>query len=179
VKKLLFPIAIAALLTAATSNCVDGSRAQVGSCPDPKHFRIVSSVLERRCGTLDCHGSTFRPLRIYGQQGLRRPEKMGTKNVDPADFAQYKTGGTVATTAAEIDDNFLSVCGIEPEIMDRVVAEEAEVSALTVVRKPRLTERHKGGRIWQEGQKGGDQCLTIWLTGGDPTLACNEELLKY
>ncbi|MGH7294249.1 MAG: hypothetical protein ACRELB_04925, partial [Polyangiaceae bacterium] len=31
----------------------------------------VSRVLEKRCGTLDCHGQVGRALRIYGVNGLR------------------------------------------------------------------------------------------------------------
>ena len=31
----------------------------------------VSRLLEKRCGTLDCHGQVGRSLRLYGQFGLR------------------------------------------------------------------------------------------------------------
>ena len=33
----------------------------------------VSTMLENRCGSLDCHGSRLRNLRIYGYGGLRLP----------------------------------------------------------------------------------------------------------
>ena len=31
----------------------------------------VSEFMSRRCGTLDCHGNELRPMRLYGQYGLR------------------------------------------------------------------------------------------------------------
>lgn len=179
-RKALAAFAVAGFgsIAIGSGGCIASDKTVLVQCPDPKYFRVVSSVVERRCGTLDCHGSKYRPLRIYGETGLRRPEAPGSKNVgDEAAFSEYKSGGQTATTQAELDDNLLSICGLEPEITDRVVNHDSEPGELTFIRKPRLAEKHKGGEIWSEG-KDGDQCLTIWLTGGNPTLACNNELLK-
>jgi hypothetical protein len=54
------------------------------------------------------------------------------------------------------------VCGLEPERTHRVVNGEISVEELTMVRKPRLTEKHKGGRIWDQG-KPPDRCVVTWL----------------
>src|SRR5262249_12735478 len=114
---------------------VDASKYEALACPpsDPSTFQIVSSVVERRCGTLDCHGSVERPLRIYGQYGLRRPEDPGSPNV--VDYSEYYSGGKEPTTAAELADNAASICGVEPEKMAAVRSGEATVDTLTLVRK--------------------------------------------
>jgi hypothetical protein len=136
-------------------------------------FLPISSVLERRCGTLDCHGSTYRPLKIYGQIGLRRPEEPGSTNVKS--FKDYYSGGTEPTTQAELFDNYLSVIGLEPELLDAVVAKKGLPDTLTLVRKPRLREKHKGGLIWNPSDPG-DLCLLNWLTGIADTAPCDQEL---
>ena len=136
-------------------------------------FLPVSSVLERRCGTLDCHGSTYRPLKIYGQIGLRRPELKGSTNV--VSYKDYYSGGSEPTTEAELFDNYLSVIGLEPEILEAVVAKKDLPDALTLVRKPRLREKHKGGLIWTASDPG-DLCLLSWLTGTDDPAPCDQEL---
>jgi hypothetical protein len=136
-------------------------------------FRPISAVLERRCATLDCHGSTYRPLKIYGQIGLRRPEPEGSPNV--MSYEDYYSGGSEPTTEAELFDNYLSVTGLEPEILEAVVDGKALPDALTLVRKPRLREKHKGGLIWTQSDPG-DLCLINWLTGIDDTAPCDQEL---
>ena len=68
----------ASLLIAAGCSSVDPTATvtvkEPSFGPQGSALRPISSVVERRCGTLDCHGSTYRPLKIYGQIGLRRPE---------------------------------------------------------------------------------------------------------
>jgi len=139
-------------------------------------FLPISSVIERRCGTLDCHGSAYRPLKIYGQIGMRRPEEPGSTNVKS--FKDYYSGGTEPTTQAELFDNYLSVIGLEPELLDAVVAKKGSPDTLTLVRKPRLREKHKGGLIWNQSDPG-DLCLISWLTseeGKNDTAPCDQEL---
>lgn len=186
-------------------------------------FVIVSEVLERRCGTLDCHGQPARPLRLYGNAGLRRPEpdtgtegckadkdctgtartcKVGLGCIDKAitDYAQYYPGGGIGTTASERVENWQTLCGIEPELFTVVYCCAAgedvckgfdyaancatpssfDPERLTLVRKARLREKHKGGLVWNEGDPG-DVCLINWLTGvydkGDvEPSACVDEL---
>ncbi|EYF04335.1 hypothetical protein [Chondromyces apiculatus] len=150
-------------------------------CPpaDPVNFRRVSEMLEFRCGTLDCHGNTFRPLRIYGRNGLRRPENLTIDGSLPEDsgldaatqYPNYHTGGSVETTTTEMMENARSLCGLEPEriaeFRERVVKEPDNAAnlageLLTIVRKPRLQERHKGGLIWTINDSS-DKCLISWL----------------
>lgn len=131
-------------------------------------FRPVSAVVERRCGTLDCHGAPARPLRIYGQYGLRKP-------VEEAD-SDYYPGGLAPTSAEELLDNYRSLVGLEPELTAKVAKDKGEPESLTLVRKPRLLEKHKGGLVWNKGDDG-DTCVVNWLTGSEDTAPCEKELL--
>jgi hypothetical protein len=174
-------IVVAALLA---PGCLSGE--QLGEtdieCPSAIGFRDVSQVLERRCGTLDCHGDPSRPFRIYGRTGLRRPETEqsyleGLPEGALGDFSEYRTGGTEPTSDREVAANRLAACGVEPELMMSVVQGDAEPGELTLVRKPRLTEAHKGGFVWKEGIAG-DKCLVSWIQGTIDATACIAELKR-
>jgi hypothetical protein len=121
------------------------------TCPDAKLFReAVSPYIERRCGTLDCHGSTTQPLRIYGELGLRHPK-------------ESNVSGGVETTQLEREANLESVCGLEPEKMSDAVAKlGASADQLLFVAKPRDAMHHKGGKVIDEGSDA-DRCLTGWV----------------
>jgi len=172
------PVVVVFIGFAALSGCssVDESAIVTAKCPpaDPVDFRPVSAVVEQRCGTIDCHGSAARPLRIYSRFGLRRPELKEAFD-GGYDYSQYYPGGGVPTTDAELGDNLLSICALEPELMSQVVDKKIEPDQLTFVRKPRLLEKHKGGLIWNKGDTG-DQCITNWLLGGQNPSKCQEEL---
>jgi hypothetical protein len=156
---------MAAALAAVASGCLgaDATATQTFKCPSRESFTghpadggadvlAVSAFMERRCGTLDCHGSMLRPMRLLGRYGLRDP---GQKNV---------TGGA-ATTAAEIDANYASVCNVDPEQMDKAVADNGNSKEnLLVLKKARGIEGHKGGTIVTKGTPG-DDCLLGWLGG--------------
>jgi hypothetical protein len=130
--------------------------------PDLGSFPPVSAFLEHRCGSLDCHGQVGRNLRLLGHEGLR---------LDPADVP----GGT-PTTAAEIQANYDSVVGLEPEVMAAVVTDGgAHPERLTLVRKGRGTEHHKGGALVMVGDAQ-DRCLTSWLAGTTDGDACTAAL---
>ncbi|MEJ7732391.1 MAG: hypothetical protein WKG00_24700 [Polyangiaceae bacterium] len=144
------------------------------ACGDFATFRDVSSVLEVRCGTLDCHGSIARPLRIYGRQGLRKPVDFEADDPESEVLkaeiragqgqAEYFPGGLQGTTNGELTDNYDSVCGLEPELMDKVRKGQESPDVLTLTRKARLVEKHKGGKIFVPAQSPGDTCITSWLT---------------
>lgn len=155
----------------APSGCIAASDygPEKNGCPAPDDFPLVSQLLERRCGTLDCHGQPGRSLRIYGRYGLRLP----SKSTDPT----YVPGGLTPTTPDEIAANYHSACGLEPEKMADVVAKKAKVDSLTLVRKPRLTEAHKGGRLLPANSDG-DKCLVSWIQGQVDIDACDRELMK-
>lgn len=165
---LLRSIAVALLSVGAcgfaVASCIDNTLLSTVSCPPFEDFKKVSPVLEQRCGTLDCHGNTARPLRLFGNIGLRAPDPMYAN--DP----NYYPGGKVATTENEQMLNYRSVCALEPELLTQVMTkvidedtdEPTSPDVLTFVRKPRLSEKHKGGRIWDQG-KPGDRCITAWV----------------
>jgi hypothetical protein len=44
---------------------------------------------------------------------------------------------------------------------------------LTMVRKARGSEAHKGGQIWTQGDDS-DTCVTSWLAGGESLSACSK-----
>jgi hypothetical protein len=89
----------------------------------------------------------------------------------------------MGTTNAEIIDNARSACALEPEKIKQfrtAVAEgDADVlelaSELSLIRKARLQEKHKGGRIWDQGTDG-DVCVVSWLTGVVNEGACEKEM---
>ncbi len=125
--------------------------------PDPAQFQAgVSLFLERRCGTLDCHGQPGRPLRIYGARGLRKQNDAGLTPISGD------------TSVDEIAANYRSVIGLEPEAMSRVVAADGQLpERLLIIRKPidigEGGERHKGGPVISRGSDG-YLCLASWLS---------------
>lgn len=163
-----------AVLGACSS--VDEAAVTVAKCPPSEvgDFRPVSAVIEQRCATIDCHGSIARPLRIYSRFGLRRQVLPEEHDASFA-FEEYFPGGDVPTTDDELQDNLRSICGLEPELMTKVIDKTLAPDELTFVRKPRLLEKHKGGLIWNKGDTG-DQCITNWLLGGKNSSKCQEEL---
>jgi hypothetical protein len=152
--------------------------------PGGADFQPVSAVLEKRCGTLDCHGSTFRPLRIYGQTGLRLPVPPERWNNSFGGYAGYSTGGGVKTTPDELVANYQGAVLLEPEIMTLVMDRQVYPEELTLMRKPRLLEKHKGGQIF-DAKSAGYICMTNWLSAGRAvngksppfdSLPCGDEL---
>lgn len=150
----------------AVASCISSEEEGAGdfACPSDTEFPQVSQVVERRCGTLDCHGDPGRPLRIYGRNGPRLD-------------ANTVVGGDVGTTEAELAANRLSICGLEPERMDAVVAGEEDLLTLSVIRKPLLDEAHKGGRVFLQTSPG-FVCFSSWIEGDVDLAACEEELAK-
>jgi hypothetical protein len=159
-------LALAALLVSCTGSVGDPlsppPRSRVpGStlaAPARASYEPVHDVLETTCGTLDCHGQAGRNLRLYGGRGLRL-----SPTDNPADNP---------TTHAEYDQSYWSVIGLEPEVMSDVVLDEGRVpERLTLVRKARNLEHHKGGKLFAAGDDR-DRCLTSWLAGHLDTAAC-------
>jgi hypothetical protein len=114
-------------------------------------FHPVADYLENRCGTLDCHGSSGRNLRMWGCEGLR---------LDPD--ASPASCGT-PTTEAEYQATYRSLVALEPQVMTTVfagcsaafaeggvdypVGDPCHPELLTFIRKARGTEAHKGGQL--------------------------------
>ncbi len=157
--KAVFAGSFAALLMGMSAwACVGEGGMESFACPNKDVFvQHVSPYLERRCGTLDCHGQETRPMRIYGQLGLRHPRETNI------------SGGAV-TSPLELDANFDAVCNLDPEAM----AESAETlgasaDQLLLVNKMRGIERHKGGEAVIP-QTAGDRCVLNWLKFKDATV---------
>ncbi len=117
----------------------------------PGSFRTagVSIVFERRCGTLDCHGSITRNMRIYSSKGLRLPNDAGL------------TVGAGETTLDEVTANYQSILTLEPEVSNAVV-DGADPYELLVVKKPLELEKHKGGPAMKKGDDA-ERCIISWL----------------
>ncbi len=135
-----------------------GGRLSEGELPDRAQFGVVAAAMQRRCATLDCHGQVGRNLRLYGLGGLRL-STAEAPIVDPlAD----------PTSIAELDSSFASVVELEPEALWRVRAQGADPNQLSIVRKTRGIEKHKGGQLARAGDTL-DRCLVLWLSGtADP-----------
>ena len=163
-RRLVF--AVAALAFAASWACSTPSpdARVVEQTPDTASFPLVASMLIQACGTLDCHGTVARNLRLYGDTGLR---------YSPTDVPST----LIPTTDDEVTQDFTSVVGLEPEIMSAVVASGgADPERLTFVRKARGTESHKGGAVVVVGDAR-DVCMTTWLKGSADATACAAALL--
>ena len=136
----------------------------VGPEPERASFEPVADMLVRNCGTLDCHGTAFRNLRIYGNGGLRWDKDPTASDASPSLLGK--------TTKLEYDEDYRSVIGLEPELTSKLFAERgASPERLTLVRKGRGQEAHKGGAVFPTGDPR-DVCLTSWLAGAVDAAAC-------
>jgi hypothetical protein len=135
--------------------CLDDPEArQTVLCPNEAIFSAyVSPLMERRCGMLDCHGNFQRPMRLYGELGLRHPKELN------------RTGEN-ATTPAELTANYNAVCGLEPELVTEVASQPGgqAVNKLLLVRKGRGQEGHKGGNVFTAFDDA-DLCVVGWVRG--------------
>ena len=133
--------------------------------PDRAQFAPVAGYLDHRCGSLDCHGSARRNLVIYGCEGLR---------LGDADLPGCRRMGGTDSTEAEIDATFRSVVGLEPALMTAVINGKGEhPELLTIVRKARGQESHKGGSLIVAGDSQ-DICIASWLAGATDVNACTQ-----
>jgi len=170
-RRLLGRLAGAALLCAgATVDCAatpDPGQVTVVVTPDFAAFAGdannagVHTFLEKRCGTLDCHGQTGRPFRLFSSGGLRLLNDAGL------------TSGAGTDTAQEIYANYQALVGLQPEETSRVVNNEDPPSSLLVVAKPLGLQTHKGGQALAPNDSG-DLCLEGWLMNKVDMAACND-----
>jgi hypothetical protein len=165
VKPAFARLCLASFLALAGSACAapnpDATTTLVG--PDRPSFDSVQPFLDHRCGTLDCHGTRYRNLRLWGHDGMR--------------LAFGDVPGASPTTSAEVDASYEAIVALEPEIMSAVVADRgAHPERLTLVRKARGTEQHAGGAIVAMGDVR-DVCITSWLAGQTDETACAAALV--
>jgi hypothetical protein len=155
-------LSAAALLALAGCSAPDSGATTPLVGPDRDAFPPVQAFLDHRCGSLDCHGSPFRNLRMFGHDGLR--------------FAPGDVPGGAPTTDTEVDQTYVSIIGLEPETMAAVVADHgANPERLTLVRKARGIEPHGGGIIMLAGDSR-DTCILSWLAGSVDQAACSRAL---
>lgn len=150
-----------ALLMTALLGCSapDATAVVTPSLPTQVGFPAVAQVLVRRCGSLDCHGTPYRNLRVYGDEGLR---------LSATDLPCVPA----RTSTAEVGQDYEATVGLEPESLGAVVAAHgANPDSLTLLAKPLGLETHKGGTVLQHGDDT-YVCLTSWLAGGTDTAAC-------
>jgi hypothetical protein len=147
--------AMGALVTGSTScaSAPDNKRFTAILQPDyPTYKTFVDPYLQRRCGTLDCHGQPGRAYRIYGFAGFR------LYNVDAG-----LVSGVQPTTEDEVRANYEAAVALEPEEMSRLIATQgADPNKLLLLRKPLRLERHKGGQAMEENDSG-YKCVAAWL----------------
>ena len=164
-KRALYTVPPVVFFTAlVTSSCSSpDTTARVDAVgPSADHFDDVAQMLVHRCGSIDCHGSIYRNMRLYGYQGTRL--EAGAPDTPPL------------TSADEVASDYQAVVGLEPEIMASVVADKgAGYDRLSLIRKGRNTEAHKGGQRLFPGrvpEDPGDRCLTTWLSNSTDVSAC-------
>ena len=146
------------LLAPACASPVEDNLAS--AVPDRASFPLVSDAIERRCATLDCHGSPVRNLRLHTGTGYR---------LDPADIP-----GSGSTTTAEYEANYRAILGLEPELTRAVVAEGgASPERLTLVRKAIGLEYHKPGAVLQSTSPS-FLCMTSWLASATDEEQCHQ-----
>ena len=147
--------AMAALVSGSTScaSAPDNKRFTEILQPDfPTYRDFVDPYLQRRCGTLDCHGQPGRAYRIYGFTGFR------LYNLDAG-----LVSGQQPTTPEEVLANYQAAVALEPEEMSRLIAKQgADPKMLILLRKALKLERHKGGPAMSE-EDVGYKCVVAWL----------------
>jgi hypothetical protein len=126
--------------------------------PSRVDFPRVSDAMQLHCGTLDCHGQSGRNMRLYGRYGLR--------------LAPTDNPLETPTTSAEYDGSYWSIVGLEPEVMSKVLQQQSDPDALSMIRKPRGGDKHKGSQLMNEGDDL-DRCLVGWVTDAFDLPACN------
>jgi hypothetical protein len=138
-------------------------RLPVASLDAVSYASLVQPVVEKRCGSIDCHGQLPRGLRVYGMNGLRLPNDLG--NVP----------GVGATTPEEARATYVSIVGLEPEKVDALAGEqprsEAAAVRLLFLAKPLALERHRGGVSLRKGEPA-EECLRAWILGHPDVAPC-------
>lgn len=153
----LLPCLLLFSMTAIAACVAPSDRAQLAK-PDRATFSPVAQFMAHRCGSLDCHGSIYRNLRVFGSEGLRL--NSGDRHV------------VVPTTSAEVDESFLSLVSLEPEALAAVTSDRgANPERLSLIRKARGFDDHKGWIVMSEGDDQ-DRCLKSWLANDTDAAAC-------
>jgi hypothetical protein len=151
-RRFFIPIVTAAFAVCASCSSPDeGARINADVGLSNESFDIVSDAVVYQCGTLDCHGSAFRNMRLYGY---------GSQRLDPTLDPDSRPG---IRFPAEVRHNYDAIAGVEPEKFIEVVSQGGrEPERLAIVAKARALQNHKGGPIMKPGDPI-DDCITSWL----------------
>jgi hypothetical protein len=167
VKRILFYVSAVSVAVAASFACSGPDKGELDRAASLRGqasvFRTagVGTVFERRCGSLDCHGSISRNMRIYSSRGLRLPNEAGL----------LPGGGE--TTLDESTANYNSILLLEPERTNEVLRGElAPEVAMLVLKKPLGIESHKGGLSIRKGDDA-ERCIVTWLTASSTEVDAN------
>lgn len=149
---------------ALLSSCSGPSEETVSfTFPDSATFPPVSDALEINCGTLDCHGSIYRNMRIFGIYGVRINSKL--------------VPGRDPTTAEEYEANYASVVSIEPENLSAIVTNKGQgFDKWELILKGTNAEVHKGGQRIVKGDAT-YTCIQSWVNGNVDMNACMQSAM--
>jgi hypothetical protein len=154
-------ILLSLLVAACAIDPDDGSRPKQGvSDIDPASYAsLVQPVMERHCGSTDCHGKLPRGLQVYGQSGLRL------------------AGATGPTTKDESRATYVSILGLQPEQTDALARKSPrtpdDAYKLLLLEKPLAIERHRPGAALRKGEPA-EKCIVSWLVGATDAASCDE-----
>ncbi len=115
----------------------------------------VGEAFARTCGSLECHGSKYRNMRVYGRYALRLE---GLPDQGGSTYAEY-----LAT--------YRSIIGLEPEVMATVAREKTGFERLSLIRKATGLDEHRGGNRMVAGGVM-DRCVRSWLRSAVDVDAC-------
>jgi hypothetical protein len=105
----------------------------------------IQPIVGSGCGSLDCHGDSGRPLRLYARYGRRADAALRDSEL----------------TAAELADNVAAFAGL-PD--DRLLGKPLAVDGGGM--------HHEGGDLWPDRDAPEYRCLEAWLTGGADPASC-------
>ena len=165
--RMLVPLALAlaACSIPPSSGAIDVEMPDASA--SPLEWQPVADYLGHRCGDLDCHGDPQRNFIIYSCDGLRLPASDGGVQLLPGCLTKR-----TFTTASEYAATYRSLVGLEPLVIANVFANQgANADDLTMIRKARGEEAHKGGALITPGDAQ-DICLVSWLASATNTAAC-------
>jgi len=161
-----------ALLAFSNNACsVDAGAISPLALPDKNQFitQGVDTFMQRRCGTLDCHGQVGRPLRIYSPNGLRLN--------DGPNGARDDRGIQANESAA----NYYAVVGLEPEQISLCLTTQGAFTDFLLLKKPLGIDqggvRHKGGSVLRSTDSGFD-CLLGWASGQVDKAKCDDAVMQ-
>ena len=161
--RIAFGVALLGAMLAVTTSCAsdpdDGSapRLPVADLDPNAYAAFVQPVMERHCGSLDCHGKLPRGLRVYGQNSLRLSNDGGL------------SVGIGKTTPDEARATYVSIIGLQPELTNDFASKSPRTTqdayGLLLLAKPLAIERHRPGPSLRKGEPA-ERCITSWLIGG-------------